>query len=114
MNVLENIKHLKSLLNTDEQREFMETIIGQAEQWGIRYNRVKEEKKELDQEIENLEDQIEDLEIDDEPYANQHDLGIGDISWATDSLELGELFELVCEKVTATSHKKVMSLLNAL
>jgi hypothetical protein len=114
MSIFETMHHLKALLTTEEQREFMETILQQADQWRIRYSRLYEEKKELEKEVESLEDTIEELEIDDEPYANQHDLGIGDISWETGSFELGELFELVCEKVTATSHKKVTSLLNAL
>lgn len=106
MSILETMHHLKALLTTEEQREFMETILQQADDYRRRYSRIYEEKKELEKEVESLEDTIQELEIDDDPYANKHDLGIGDIEWQTDSFELGELFELVCEKVTATSHKK--------
>jgi hypothetical protein len=113
MTLAENLEHLAALLDTDEQKEFMDTISDQIGDAETEIEDLKEERNELKEEKELWQDTLSELE-EERRYTNHHDLGIGDIEWRTGSFELGELFDLVCEKVKATSHIKVMSLLNAL
>lgn len=108
MNIIQVIDHLKTLLTTEEQKEFIETIRKQAEFIETRNRALMTEKSRLSDRVGDLEDFIEEME---KQYDNEIDAGIGIIEYNADNIQLEAVMEALSERIDTTSPNDIIKLL---
>lgn len=113
MTLIQATEHLKSLLETDEQKEFMDTLFDQIGDLEMEKDAAIKEKKDQENKADDLEDRVQELENMRE-YADEIDAGIGTISYTTANVDLSELMNVIADKIDKTSPQKLMEYLSFL
>ena len=105
-----NLNHLQSLLDTDEQKEFMDTIQDEVGDLMSELDAANDENKVLDETNNELRSFISEMSENGDGFC-EINCGIGTIEYLTYNILLSQIMEALEEKLKTTSPNDIVNLL---